>query len=94
MMVVANRAVCYHPDLEFSLVSSQGSFYIPALALAQQDAGTSHIFVLPFFTIQHLLCSVLKILEVFLDLLFASMFQQRLPSSEQSVWFLDSAPLQ
>ena len=43
-MVVANRAVCFHPDLEYSLVSSQGSFYIVASAiLAQQDAGNSSV---------------------------------------------------
>ena len=29
MMVVANRAVCFHPDLEFSLVSNQGLMRLP-----------------------------------------------------------------
>ena len=43
-MMMANRAVCYHPDLEYSLVSSQGSLYIVASAiLAQQDAGNSSV---------------------------------------------------
>ena len=44
MMIMANRAVCYHPDLEYSLVSSQGSLYIVASAiLAQPDAGWYYI---------------------------------------------------
>ena len=42
MMIMANRAVCYHPDLEYSLVSSQGSLYIVASPiLAQPDAGVN-----------------------------------------------------
>ena len=44
MMIMANRAVCYHPDLEYSLVSSQGSLYIVASSiLAQQDSGWYYI---------------------------------------------------
>ena len=77
MMIMANRAVCLHPDLEYRLVSSQGSLYIMASAiLPQPDAGTSHIFLFYcYFLLQYLLCPVLKILEVYFDLVFAGIHQ-------------------
>ena len=44
IIMMMARAVCYHPDLEYSLVSSQGSLYIVASSiLAQQDAGWYYI---------------------------------------------------
>ena len=49
MMIMANRAVCLHPDLEYSLVSSEGSLYILHTAGCRYQ---SYIFIIdycPFF---------------------------------------------